>query len=216
MIGMSTRFPAIQPDVSQDTIIAELRRRIIALEDELDLARTDPITHLPTRGYWSRLATTQYRTAGAVILADVDGLKTVNDTHGHPVGDQVLSAVARRVDQGLPSGSVLGRIGGDEFAAVTRCAPTAGDLDRLIAAAAVPILTLDRVEVRVGLSVGMALPPQVPGGSLTAALGSADMAMYDAKGHGGGWCLYSPPRHGMPAGIDRPTSRARNRDRDAA
>jgi GGDEF domain-containing protein len=62
-------------------IIEHLRARVAQLEAELAEARTDPVTSLPTRRHFMRLAVAAFPDAGAVLLADVDGFKQVNDTH---------------------------------------------------------------------------------------------------------------------------------------
>ncbi|MEU4237573.1 GGDEF domain-containing protein [Actinoplanes sp. NPDC026619] len=94
--------------------LASLRRRLARVSG------TDPLTGaLNRRGFDERL---QYELAGGrpttLVLADLDLFKQVNDVYGHQAGDQLLAAVAGRLEQGLRPGDGVGRIGGDEFAAV--------------------------------------------------------------------------------------------------
>src|SRR5512138_2892502 len=55
------------------------------------------------------------KVSGTVVLLDIDHFKTLNDRHGHSMGDEALRGVARRLRESLPHDAVLGRIGGDEF-----------------------------------------------------------------------------------------------------
>jgi diguanylate cyclase (GGDEF)-like protein/PAS domain S-box-containing protein len=86
------------------------------------LAETDPVTGLPNhRAYHDALArqVERARSEGgplSVIAIDLDHFKEINDTHGHPAGDEVLREVARRLTQVARRGELVARIGGDEFA----------------------------------------------------------------------------------------------------
>ncbi len=111
-----------------------------------------------------------------VALLDLDDLKEVNDTHGHPAGDSLLQACARAVRGVLRGGSdVVARVGGDEFAVlVARATDTA--------ALAARLRSVDGTQTPVGplrVSVGLAQCP--PGGSVAAAFAEADAAMYAEK-----------------------------------
>ena len=95
------------------------------LRDELaTLARTDPLTGLLNRrGLAEALdrETSRARRTGAtvaLVLLDLDRFKQLNDTHGHPAGDQALVTVADILRKGLRAGDVAGRWGGDEFGIV--------------------------------------------------------------------------------------------------
>jgi diguanylate cyclase (GGDEF)-like protein len=85
-----------------------------------DLARRDPLTGLSNRLAWEEAIEefARAQTPIAVVLADVDGLKVANDTHGHDMGDRLLIAVGELLAAGTPSarGADAFRIGGDEFA----------------------------------------------------------------------------------------------------
>jgi diguanylate cyclase (GGDEF)-like protein len=191
--------------------IADLERKLAAAHKELATARIDPATGLPTRAYWTQMATAGYTGAAAVLLADVDQLKKVNDRYGHASGDAVLAAVAGRLQTTLPDGTV-GRLGGDEFAAGTARALTFEDLNRLIAAVTAPLTLTGGTQVSVGISIGVVDLGQGRPPSLSAALSRADLAMYEAKRSDGGWCRYDADRHGVPILTDRPMRRTRHRD----
>jgi diguanylate cyclase (GGDEF)-like protein len=123
----------------------------------------------------------------AVAFCDLDAFKPVNDTYGHQVGDDVLVEVAARLRQQLRVGDELARIGGDEFTVLMRNVPdttTAGHVaDRLLGAVAQPF-AVPGGEVRIGLSVGVALAGS--GATADGLLTTADAALYACKRAGGG------------------------------
>lgn len=88
-------------------------------------AATDPLTGLPNRRYFDEFASLLAggRRAGdgvAVLMVDIDKFKGLNDTYGHPVGDQVLRAVAEAITRAVRDQDVPARIGGEEFAVLLR------------------------------------------------------------------------------------------------
>jgi diguanylate cyclase (GGDEF)-like protein len=153
----------------------------------------DPLTGLPNRVlFLERLAEAVSRSAQsgqmvAVIFADLDHFKLVNDRYGHRVGDEVLRAVSHRLSQTLRPGDTLGRMSGDEF--VVLC-ENLEDLDEIqtiahrIDLALGQSFQLTSATLEVSASVGIAfsgcgdhLPEQI--------LHQADAAMYQAKRRGG-------------------------------
>ncbi len=124
----------------------------------------------------------------AVFLLDLDGFKTVNDSLGHDAGDQLLIAVAKRLEFQGRSSDTVARIGGDEFGILLEDdadeARARALADRALAAFAVPFEVRGR-EVFIRASIGIAL--SVPGHSETDELiRNADTAMYAAKAAGKG------------------------------
>lgn len=94
-----------------------------AYEQALTLATTDSLTELANRRAWTE-ATARAAIEHAadpmsrqvmILIADLDGLKAVNDTHGHDAGDELLQAAADVLRRAAPHGSVVARLGGDEF-----------------------------------------------------------------------------------------------------
>ena len=88
-------------------------------------ASTDPLTGLPNRRYFEEFSSllAQRRRAGdavAVLMIDIDKFKVLNDTYGHPIGDQVLKAVAGAITAAVRDQDVPARIGGEEFAVLLR------------------------------------------------------------------------------------------------
>ncbi|MBG0828897.1 GGDEF domain-containing protein [Planomonospora sp. ID67723] len=122
--------------------------------------------------------------APALLLLDLDGFKDVNDTYGHPVGDELLTVVARRLRDLTADGQVLARLGGDEFAILL---PGAGPgtataaAERVLAAIRVPY-TLDGRELYVTTSIGVLAEASLT--TASDALRDADLALYAAKAAG--------------------------------
>ncbi|HEY4254138.1 MAG TPA: EAL domain-containing protein [Roseomonas sp.] len=130
--------------------------------------------------------------ACAVLCLDLDNFKDVNDTLGHPIGDQLLRAVTLRLQAGIREVDTIARLGGDEFAIVLtslRQADDAGLLaQRLIESLSTPF-DLEGHHVVVNVSVGIAL---TPGDGLDSdlLLKNADLALYRAKAAGRGCFRY--------------------------
>lgn len=125
----------------------------------------------------------------AVLFVDLDGFKTVNDTQGHPAGDEVLRAVARELRSVLRAGDTAVRLGGDEFVVVLDPvedeAAAIGVAQRIIAALAEPIPISTGATGRIGASVGVACNHD-PGTDPDTLLTEADIAVYKAKAGGRG------------------------------
>jgi diguanylate cyclase (GGDEF)-like protein len=131
----------------------------------------------------------------ALLFLDLDGFKAVNDTLGHAAGDMLLCLVAQKINQALPPGDLLGRIGGDEFTVCAHSAPdraSAQALAQLLAAALDEPFSVAEQEVFLTVSVGISLYPQ-DGLDPGTLLRHADLAMYQAKRSGkNAWRHYSP------------------------
>lgn len=200
---------------STNATITQLRARVAQLEAELASERQCPLTGLPTRRHFTRLAAAAYPDAGAVLLGDVDGLKDVNDRHGHQAGDALLAEVADRLRTALGSAAVLGRLGGDEFAAVLPIAPQPHHLNRVHDWIADPFVLVNGAEVTPGISLGVLAGAQLADVALSEALHAADLAMYAAKTAGGGWRRYDAAEHGPIAVEASPQRRVRHHGRAA-
>jgi len=122
----------------------------------------------------------------AVLLLDLDAFKTVNDTLGHQVGDQLLAMVAERLRSAVRPSDTVARLGGDEFVVLVEDATGPADAvaatQRLLRALAAPIPLANR-DIQVHASVGIAIAgPAAQPGDLVR---DADVAMYQAKAEGG-------------------------------
>lgn len=183
---------AISRDVTQD----QAERSVLRHE-----ATHDALTGLRNRGYLERYLADLVRSPGdglvALLFADVDAFKSVNDDHGHLAGDQVLQEVAARLLATARSNDVVARLGGDEFVVVMqlpsrRDAPTvAARYRRALSDIPVPGTTPPSVGTRlVSVSVGIAVHDSAttrdndrPHEAVATLLSRADRAMYDDKPH---------------------------------
>jgi diguanylate cyclase (GGDEF)-like protein/PAS domain S-box-containing protein len=164
----------------------------------LHRANHDALTQLPNRSLLYDLLAKAIAFASrhdkplAVGFLDVDGLKAVNDSWGHSVGDRVLSGIAARIAAALRQSDSVGRVGGDEFVIVLSEIAHAADAalvaHKLLQAIAAPHRVGGR-DVTVTASLGLALYPD---DGLTAAdlVDCADAAMYAAKRNGCGACCF--------------------------
>ncbi len=155
------------------------------------LAHFDVITGLPNRALLSdRLAQEVARARRnargfALLAADLDGFKAVNDTWGHAAGDRVLAEVAERARGCMRASDTIGRIGGDEFLAILPEATLQGAVavaDKLREALREPY-AIAGGSARLGASVGVGLFPD-HGRDAEALLRAADQALYRAKREG--------------------------------
>jgi diguanylate cyclase (GGDEF)-like protein len=155
------------------------------------LAVTDGLTGVYNRRHFFTLATTalhdaaRLETALSAVMLDIDHFKRVNDTYGHPVGDQVIKAVATRLASVTRGSDLLARYGGEEFALVlTQPADDATHVaERIRAAVAGDPIDTDAGPITVTISVGVAhrAHDDTNAGTL---LGRADIALYQAKEQG--------------------------------
>ena len=192
----------------------DLRETKAQAERIRQLAFFDPLTKLPNRALvtdrlrQALVSAERRRQSLAVLFIDLNRFKEVNDTLGHDVGDQVLAAVAQRFAAAVRRDDSLGRLGGDEFIVIadgasesdaTLCA------ERLMDSLAEPVVVQDQ-PFALGASVGIAMYPgdgRVP----DELMKHADIAMYRAKGNGGGIRLYQPE---MSSGLGERVALARD------
>lgn len=179
-------------DISEHRRLAELTHQ----------AFHDPLTGLPNRRqFLADLANALERSRQdggrhAVLFADIDRFKVINDSLGHSAGDLFLISVAEKLKRALRPGDKLARLGGDEFTILLE------DIGSTEAAAAVaqralrimrePIALADGHEVAPRLSIGIALTSVAK--SCDDVLHDADVAMYEAKARGrsGEYCVFEP------------------------
>ncbi|MTI45498.1 PAS domain S-box-containing protein/diguanylate cyclase (GGDEF)-like protein [Roseibium hamelinense] len=167
--------------------------KLKAHEKQLEhLARYDKLTGLPNRVLLEdqmSQAMARARRHGhymAIAFIDLDGFKTVNDTHGHAAGDELLVAMAKRLRSVLRTEDTLARIGGDEFVALITDLPSQtdciGTLDRLLSIAAQEF-NLEKASgpAAVSASIGVSFFPQDLPMEADQLERQADQAMYEAK-----------------------------------
>jgi diguanylate cyclase (GGDEF)-like protein len=172
----------------QAAAIEELvRSRSRELESQ---ANTDPLTGLYNLRYFQRQLSQlvdvrkRYEQPFALLLLDIDGLKRINDAHGHQAGDRVLMQVAMSLRRSVRNVDTAARLGGDEFAVLaplqdSKSAVVLGE--RLAAAAGDEVVPPD--EPPITLSIGVVSSPE-HGEESEGLLELADRAMYRAKAAG--------------------------------
>ena len=152
------------------------------------LAMTDELTGLPNRrAVLARLGSLLAEGSPcAVLIVDIDHFKAINDHHGHPIGDEVLRAVAGTLAAELRGAMSAGRLGGEEFLVLvprTEIEPAMQLAERLRAAMARIDPARWSVTAPITVSVGVALARPGPGG-IADVLRRADEALYAAKAAG--------------------------------
>ncbi len=162
------------------------------------LARYDELTALPNRVNFrdeiGRLLATQQGSdhMSALLFVDLDQFKQVNDTLGHPCGDQLLCTVADRLREMLRPEDFVARFGGDEFVVFQQnihSAEDAAGLAKRIVDRLSERYKIDNHLVEIGASVGIAMT--APGVSADTLLKNADMALYRATADGRGtYCFF--------------------------
>jgi diguanylate cyclase (GGDEF)-like protein/PAS domain S-box-containing protein len=191
--GKITHFIAFQEDITERKQAEETIRQ---------MAYFDALTGLPNRHFFQELLNSALAQARrhnrmlAVLFLDLDHFKYVNDTHGHPVGDQLLQATAQRLRESCRrAGDTVARRGGDEFIILL---PELDDprepvrvAQRIIESFALPF-DLPEHELAISTSVGISIFPD-DGDDPEILIRRADIAMYRAKEEGRNrYHLYTP------------------------
>ena len=202
----------------QFIVLAENRRLLLTVARQ---AFRDRLTGLANRAlFLDRLDQAVQRkrrelTPIVVLCVDLDDFKTVNDSLGHPAGDELLIRVAERLTGCMRSTDTVARLGGDEFAALVEGSveDALSAADRVLEAF-IPPFVIDGVALSIRPSIGLTIATsEVPDATTESLLKQADLAMYAAKRCGGG-CLRSFTPN--PAGfeefdgrpyVDHPASR---------
>jgi diguanylate cyclase (GGDEF)-like protein/PAS domain S-box-containing protein len=190
----------------EDAIYAVARdvtdRKVLEQELEL-LSRSDPLTGVFNRRRFDEALETQlaharrYGRGGALLIADLDRFKQINDEFGHAAGDEALRAAARVLAANLrqtdtlgrDAGGLIARLGGDEFALLlpeTGAAGAEAVAVRLVEAIAAEPLEIDGREMCLGVSIGAATYDENGCPPAEELLAAADRAMYVVKAAGGG------------------------------
>jgi len=179
--GRAAMLVAIQDVTERNGLERELRHR----------AFHDALTDLANRSLFANrlehaLARQSRRESSiGVVVLDLDGFKTVNDSLGHTVGDDLLSAVGDRLRNAVRPGDTVARLGGDEFAILFEDVPTIDHLseqaERILSCLAEPFELAAKCLV-VTASAGVTL--NRPGDAPEELIRNADMAMYLAKRDG--------------------------------
>jgi diguanylate cyclase (GGDEF)-like protein len=156
------------------------------------LAHYDPLTNLPNRALFreqleNELSFVRRGAQLALLYLDLDHFKSINDTLGHPAGDELLKAVAQRLRGCLRESDLIARLGGDEFAIVQTQLQNPKDAEvfacRLREAITGASYDLDGHQTITDVSIGIALSPG-DGTDMDELIKHADLALYGAKAEG--------------------------------
>ncbi len=184
--------------------VTERRRAAEALRYQ---ATHDELTGLPNRAAVKELLGRLLGKADservAVLFCDIDKFKRVNDSLGHDAGDELLVALARRLEGGLPGGCTAARLSGDEFLIICPDIEAVGGVDALATKVASLLRTAVPVHgqlVRVSASIGAAVPSSGTTGG-EDLFRFADAAMFEAKRRGAGRVSLASPA--LMASADR-------------
>ena len=165
------------------------------------LAMHDVVTGLKNRAFVQRefqalldAAKARGQSVG-FLYVDIDRFKTINDSLGHAIGDELLIEVARRLQESVRDGDVVARAGGDEFLVLLRETTDRDSLNRVAVRIreelARPVQAETR-ELRVTVSIGISVFPQ-DGADIESLMKSADLALYQAKDNGRNCHRYFSP-----------------------
>jgi diguanylate cyclase (GGDEF)-like protein len=186
-------------------VVAREQRR--TREAAVRLSTIDALTGLANRGYILAAIereidrATRYRHGFCVLMADLDGLKELNDTHGHRVGDRALAAVAGVIRENVRRIDTPARLGGDEFVVLLPETDREGArvvADKIRQGVAALAIADHGAPIRLGVSIG--LGEWAPGRSLDEIMAAADDAMYEVKR----FARRGPGAGGAPGGTGAP------------
>lgn len=188
------------------TDITSLKRAELTIKNQ---AEHDPLTGLYNRSVLGDQLERAVQRAchggycGALVIADLDDFKAVNDTFGHDAGDRLLKEIARRLHASLRASDVIVRLGGDEFAFILPRVNGEASLERLldrVANAIAQPVAIGGQQVVPTSSLGVAVFPR-DGTSPGGLMKNADIALYESKGDSrGGHRIFEK---GMRAAIEK-------------
>ncbi|QKP78882.1 GGDEF domain-containing protein [Methyloligella sp. GL2] len=168
-------------------------------------ATTDPVTGLRNRAKFNkRLAdemarAERYATPFSLVLYDIDGFKTINDTQGHQVGDQLLVELSELVARKIRRTDFFARWGGDEFAIIAT--QSSGDRAARLAKSLVKTVSEHRFKAAPHVTCSFGVAEYSRGETAESLLSRADEALYRAKMNGRNRAERAPPRKPNGSGL---------------
>jgi diguanylate cyclase (GGDEF)-like protein len=178
----------LEQEVEERT--ATLREQTKTLEH---MAVTDPLTKILNRRRFFELADLELERATrfghplALVVIDADHFKNINDTFGHPIGDQVLVSLAQLCQRNIRNIDIFGRYGGEEFILLlpeTECTEAFEIAERLRKIVATTVQEIEGNKISLTLSMGISYSDSVQKPSLSSLVSWADQALYQSKQSG--------------------------------
>ncbi len=193
IIGSAGEVDQICLIVYDVTEIAVNKKGMETANQQLErLSRTDSLTQLYNRGYWEECLEQEfkrhkrYQSGACLVMFDIDHFKKVNDTYGHPTGDEVIRETARVVRESIRDIDTAGRYGGEEFTVILPDTDQAGAslfAERLRAAIEGLLIEYENNSLQFTVSLGIAeLSEQID--NRGEWISAADEALYHAKSAG--------------------------------
>jgi diguanylate cyclase (GGDEF)-like protein len=187
---MALRDLAVGLEKTVEERTAVLREQTVVLEQ---MAITDPLTRIFNRRHFFTLAenemekATRYKRPLAIILIDADHFKRINDTYGHPFGDQILINLATMIQGNIRTMDILARYGGEEFVLLmpeTGIAAALSTAERLRKIIAETPQAHNGKNVKLSISLGVACCDENAEPDITVLVARADQALYESKRRG--------------------------------
>ena len=157
-----------------------------------DLANTDPLTGINNRRHFFQLAdkelarTVRYQSDLSILMLDIDNFKSINDNFGHSIGDQVIKSAADTLTSLLRENDIVGRLGGEEFAALlpgTAIRPGHDAAERIRKTVSETAIPVAGKQIRFTVSIGVA-QYKSEDDNIDSIINRADSALYEAKKSG--------------------------------
>lgn len=194
--------PFVAPDGSITHYVftgRDISERVLALRQLTQQANHDNLTGLSNRSLFLDRLSQAFSQASrrndrfALLYVDLDGLKKVNDNHGHAAGDELLRSAATRLRQSVREVDTVARLGGDEFALILPDAKKHEDVEKVITkifqAFQAPVIWQNK-QLAIRASIGVSLYPD-HADNCEQLIHRADKAMYERKTAGGNGCSFS-------------------------
>ena len=171
------------------TAFADITAERQMAEELRKLADIDPLTGVNNRRGFMLAARTQLarvqqeRRGAALLFVDLDGLKSINDTHGHGIGDQAIRRTADLLKANVRRSDVVGRIGGDEFCVLLADVSTPDESDRWVRRLReqVDVRNRSNLQPHLAITIGSAIFDPAAPSTVDELMVHADEAMYQAR-----------------------------------